>query len=160
MLMLDYTVELIRLASASNSLAVFCFCNLIVAVLLLAGSSKPSIPPSDETERDNNSNCRSDFLNTVDDGRFETIDVVYSSFEGNASTRNDLFENEEEGKVTSMIIDMVVDDTEDDDDDEREEDEEDDDELRKRVEDFIEKINRGWRAEKIRTCSLGQSQIK
>ncbi|KAL6530214.1 hypothetical protein OROHE_014567 [Orobanche hederae] len=156
LIMLDYTIELISLAAASNSLAIFCFCNLIVAVLLLVGSSTPPIPPpSNEAERNNNSNRCSDFPNTVDNGHFKKIDTVYSSFGDKTSTKNDLFETEEEGKVTSTSIDMFVDDSEDDDDDEtEEEEEEEDDELRKRVEDFIEKINRGWRAEKIKTCVL------
>ncbi|KAL6580503.1 hypothetical protein OROMI_008527 [Orobanche minor] len=156
LIMLDYTIKLISLAAASNSLAVFCFCNLIVAVLLLVGSSTPPIPPpSDEAERNNNSNRCSDFPNTVDDGDFKKIHTVYSSFGDKASsTKNDLFGTEEEGKVISTSIDMFVEDSEDDDDEKEEEEEEEDDELRKRVEDFIEKINRGWRAEKIKTCVL------
>ncbi|KAG5628912.1 hypothetical protein H5410_000629 [Solanum commersonii] len=35
-------------------------------------------------------------------------------------------------------------------------DEKEEDELRKRIEDFIEKINRGWREEKLRVCYQSQ----
>ncbi|KAL0371618.1 UNVERIFIED_CONTAM: hypothetical protein Scaly_0843400 [Sesamum calycinum] len=111
--MLDLTIELIGLA-ASNSLAVFCFCNLIIAILLV-GSSKPS--------------------SQFDEGKPNALPTT------------------EEEKVSSVSIDMV--DNEEETLDQKQE-YDDDDELRKRVEDFIEKINRGWRAEKLKTYSLGQ----
>lgn len=89
------TLELISLA-ASNSLTVFCFCNLIIVVLLV-GSSKPiSSQPND----------------IIDANKFKE----------------------------SVVHGMTT----------KDEDEDDDDELRKRVEDFIEKTNRGWRAEKLK----------
>ena len=37
-------------------------------------------------------------------------------------------------------------------------DDNDNDELRRRAEEFIEKINRGWRAEMLRTASLIQTE--
>ncbi|KAL0400846.1 UNVERIFIED_CONTAM: hypothetical protein Slati_4114500 [Sesamum latifolium] len=62
----------------------------------------------------------------------------------------------EEEKVSSVSIDMVDNEEETLDQEQEDDDDDDDDELRKRVEDFIEKINRGWRAEKLKTYSLGQ----
>lgn len=38
----------------------------------------------------------------------------------------------------------------------RDEEEDDDDELRRRIEEFIEKVNKGWRVEKLKTYCLVQ----
>ncbi|KAI3458260.1 hypothetical protein Pfo_014923 [Paulownia fortunei] len=135
--MLDSTIELISLA-ASNSLAVFCFCNLIIAILLV-GSSRPS-SQFDEVKPNA-------FPTIVNDDNFKK-NTVSSCEKANA-----LIETEEEN-VSCVSIDMV--DNEEETPDVEEEDDVDDDELRRRVEEFIEKINRGWRAEKLKTYSLGQ----
>lgn len=139
--MLDSTIELISLA-ASNSLAVFCFCNLIIAVLLV-GSSKPT-PQFDQVVKPINAF-------PINNDEFKKNRVSSSP----EKAKDDLVqieeEEEEEEKVSSAVsIDMVEngDETPDQDDDN------DDDELRKRVEEFIEKTNRGWRAEKMRTYIL------
>ncbi|KAL2227158.1 uncharacterized protein LOC110011906 [Sesamum indicum] len=132
--MLDSTIELIGMA-ASNSLAVFCFCNLIIAILLV-GSSKPSSQFEDG---------KPNALPTIgNDGCFKKSTV---------SSHTDALMEKEEEKVSSVSIDMV--DNEEETSDQEQEDV-DDDELRKRVEDFIEKVNKGWRAEKQKTYSLGQ----
>lgn len=139
--MLDSTIELISLA-ASNSLAVFCFCNLIIAVLLV-GSSKPT-PQFDQVVKPINAF-------PINNDEFKKNRVSSSP----EKAKDDLVqieeEEEEEEKVSSAVsIDMVEngDETPDQDDDN------DDDELRKRVEEFIEKTNRRWRAEKMRTYIL------
>lgn len=51
---------------------------------------------------------------------------------------------------SSVSIDMA--DSDDEEEEEDEDDDEDEDELRKRVEEFIEKTNRGWREEKMNIC--------
>lgn len=142
--MLDSTIELISLA-ASNSLAVFCFCNLIIAVLLV-GSSKPT-PQFDQVVKPINAF-------PINNDEFKKNRVSSSP----EKAKDDLVqieeEEEEEEKVSSAVsIDMVEngDETPDQDDDN---DDHDDDELRKRVEEFIEKTNRRWRAEKMRTYIL------
>ncbi|KAK9292405.1 hypothetical protein L1049_020372 [Liquidambar formosana] len=43
-------------------------------------------------------------------------------------------------------------------DNKRKHDDIDDDELRRRVEEFIEKVNRGWRAERLRTSHLDHTE--
>ncbi|CAA0809543.1 Unknown protein [Striga hermonthica] len=152
--MLDYTIELISLA-ASNSHAVFCFCNLIIAIILI-GSSKPS-SQFDETKPNHG------FSNIASYENFKKVVVVSSC----VKAQNDSVEAENE-KATPVCVDVVVDEDEEDENEKAEQEDEneqveqeddadeDDDELRKRVEDFIEKVNRAWRAEKMKTYSLGQ----
>lgn len=142
--MLDSTIELISLA-ASNSLAVFCFCNLIIAVLLV-GSSKPT-PQFDQVVKPINAF-------PINNDEFKKNRVSSSPEKGKDDLVQIEEEEEEEEKVSSAVsIDMVEngDETPDQDDDN---DDHDDDELRKRVEEFIEKTNRRWRAEKMRTYIL------
>ncbi|KAL3521449.1 hypothetical protein ACH5RR_019598 [Cinchona calisaya] len=133
--MLNSTFDLITLATAaSNSLVAFCFCNLIIVILLL-GSSKPSSDIHQEisdTEKrvimDNSFNPDHSF-NT--NGRASTDDrfLEESSFVDDETMIN----NGEESPYG---------------DDEN--GNEGDDELRRRVEEFIDKVNRGWKAEKLR----------
>ncbi|EYU25002.1 hypothetical protein ABFS82_06G043100 [Erythranthe guttata] len=140
--MLDSTIELISMA-ASNSLAVFCFCNLIIAILLV-GSSKP-ISNFDEFEPKSSPTI---VVHDVID------DVIHDNLEKNAvlEADNDLVQTEEE-KVSSVTV-SIIDTVENEDEDEDEETE--DEELRKKFEEFIERTNRAWRAEKMKTHSLVQ----
>ncbi|KAL7146472.1 hypothetical protein ABFS83_06G043200 [Erythranthe nasuta] len=141
--MLDSTIELISMA-ASNSLAVFCFCNLIIAILLV-GSSKP-ISNFDEFEPKSSPTI---VVHDVID------DVIHDNLEKNAvpEADNDLVQTEEEEKVSSVTV-SIIDTVENEDEDEDEETE--DEELRKKFEEFIERTNRAWRAEKLKTHSLVQ----
>ncbi|KAL7107272.1 hypothetical protein ACP275_06G043700 [Erythranthe tilingii] len=141
--MLDSTIELISMA-ASNSLAVFCFCNLIIAILLV-GSSKP-ISNFDEFEPKSSPTI---VVHDVID------DVIHDNLEKNAvpEADNDLVQTEEEEKVSSVTV-SIIDTVENEDEDEDEETE--DEELRKKIEEFIERTNRAWRAEKMKTHSLVQ----
>ncbi|KAL7253880.1 hypothetical protein ACSBR1_008258 [Camellia fascicularis] len=133
--MLDSTIELITLA-ASNSLVVFCFCNLIIGILLVGGSKPASefgqespIPPPIPSHRTKNS----DIEGTI---------TRCSLNNDNASTIVSELSAEK-----AMVDEEKGEEEEEDDDD-------DDDELRRRVEEFIDKINRGWKAEKLRTSLL------
>lgn len=133
--MLYSTVELISQAS-SNSLAAFCFCNFLIAILLV-GNLKPSSQFREEEKLNE--------LPTVPD---EDNVKKHAFFRTQKS--NDLIVEAEEENASSVSITIV------DDDDEEERLNEDEDELRKRVEEFIDKINRGWRAEKFKIHALGQ----
>ncbi|KAL3652346.1 hypothetical protein CASFOL_002027 [Castilleja foliolosa] len=106
--MLDSTLELISQA-ASNPLMVFCFCNLIIAILLVGSSTKPCSTNTEEKSR--------------------------------------VGPNDATGKLSSLDTTMV----------EIKEGppHEADDDLKRRVEEFIEKINKGWRAEKVKTNLFG-----
>ncbi|KAI8564656.1 hypothetical protein RHMOL_Rhmol03G0198000 [Rhododendron molle] len=136
--MLNSTIELITLA-ASNSLLIFCFCNLIIAVLLLGGSKPCSefgdqehscgIPTPPFTFRSRNE---------VEGPETSTCSAVLDKH--NASSTG-VGEARDAEKATA--------------DEEKENDDDgDDDELRRRVEEFIDKINEGWKAEKLRTSLL------
>ncbi|KAF5959888.1 hypothetical protein HYC85_001097 [Camellia sinensis] len=135
--MLDSTIELITLA-ASNSLVVFCFCNLIIGILLVGGSKPTSefgqespIPPPIVSHRNKNS----DIEGTI--------------------TRCSLNNDNGSTMVSELSAEKaMVDEEKGDEEEEEEEDDDDDDELRRRVEEFIDKINRGWKAEKLRTSLL------
>ena len=112
--MLNSTIELISLA-ASNSHFIFCFCNLII-VILLVGGSKPA-------------------------SEFAQDSPVHHP---KVAQRN---KDDIEGTNTSIEA-MVVEEKE------NNNNVDEDDELRRRVEEFIDKINKGWKAEKLRTSLL------
>ncbi|XAR66169.1 hypothetical protein NMG60_11012289 [Bertholletia excelsa] len=108
--MLSFTIKLITMA-ASNSFVIFCFCNFIIAILLVGGSRTASkirqgipIPSITAAERSQN-------------GIVETNPMCLLN--------------------KKAVID-------------EEEGDEEDEELRRRVEEFIDKINKGWKAEKPR----------
>lgn len=133
--MLNSTFEFISLA-ASNSHMVFCFFNLIIVILLL-GTSKPNPQSNDQTSR-----------------------VVPSIFNDEGTKKKSTMSCE---KVNSTLVN-----TEDvsfvsmkmNNDDATSLDEEDnDDDLKRRVEEFIQKINKGWREEKMRSYFLNQWHV-
>ncbi|KAF7148134.1 hypothetical protein RHSIM_Rhsim03G0171400 [Rhododendron simsii] len=136
--MLNSTIELITLA-ASNSLVIFCFCNLIIAVLLVGGSKPGSefggqdscgIPTPTFTFR-----SRGDEV----EGGLETTRSVLDKHNASSTGVSEACDDE---KATVDEEKENVDDVDD------------DDELRRRVEEFIDKINKGWKAEKLRTSPL------
>ncbi|KAI8564651.1 hypothetical protein RHMOL_Rhmol03G0197500 [Rhododendron molle] len=135
--MLNSTIELITLA-ASNSLVIFCFCNLIIAVLLVGGSKPGSefgqdscgIPTPTFTFR-----SREDEVG----GALETTGSVLDKHNASSTGVSEACDDE---KATVEEEKENVDDGDD------------DDELRRRVEEFIDKINEGWKAERLRTSLL------
>ncbi|KAK3003120.1 hypothetical protein RJ639_018101 [Escallonia herrerae] len=128
--MLNTTFELINLA-ASSSLLVFCLCNLII-VILLVGSSRSSsfflVQPPIVATSNKNAGIMTD-SHTVDKRT-----VVTGA-------------REAYGVKKALIHSNIHDQRKGD-------EEEEDDELRERVEEFIDKVNRGWKAEKLRTYPL------
>ncbi|KAE8100236.1 hypothetical protein FH972_018156 [Carpinus fangiana] len=137
--MLDYMFELITQA-ASNHLFIFCFCNLIIAIVLVG--SKPTskighaaeIPISLVINTRTNRNPGADSKQLFyDKETLRNVNQVSCSQEAPVDDGR-----EENGNGSNKNED------EDDDDDD------DDDELRRKVEEFIEKVNKGWKAEILR----------
>ena len=136
--MFESTVELIAQA-ASNSLVIFCFCNLIIVMILMA--SKPvsnfgqesEIPQSTVTKT--HTKVKEDVLAmpSLDGNKRPSLD------EDKMST--------DDGRVSVALEEPTGDDVEEENGNDNEEDE---DELRRRVEEFISKVNHGWRAESSR----------
>jgi len=137
--MLYTTVELIAQAY-SNFHFIFCFCNVII-IFLLIGSARPSnsrSSPVHQAVKNRNallikeSACRmSDYSDAAKEE--DDDDIVKKAGPHDKDKREKL---EERSK--------------DDDDDDHDDD---DGQLRRRIEEFIDKVNREWRAEKIRASS-------
>ncbi|KZV51898.1 hypothetical protein F511_09162 [Dorcoceras hygrometricum] len=161
--MWDSTFELFT-SAASNSLAVFCFCNFIIGMILVSGSSKskesspsPSIVSGENLKRNAVSSSmeerRLSSFAMADDSRPFRIthnDEISEKNAGSLSEKADESIKCSDGDqkswpvsiaVDEIIVEEAIDST----------DKEEDDELRKRIEEFIEKINRGWRDEKLKT---------
>ncbi|XP_062159209.1 uncharacterized protein LOC133866637 [Alnus glutinosa] len=135
--MFDSMFELITQA-ASNHLFIFCFCNLIIAFVLVGSKPTPKIGRAGEiplslvinTRTNRNPGTDSKLISYDDKETLRDVNQVSCSQE--APPVDDREENgnrnfQEEGE------------------------DHDDDELRRRVEEFIEKVNRGWKAEILRS---------
>ncbi|KAL1319201.1 hypothetical protein HN51_071502 [Arachis hypogaea] len=159
--MLDSIVEFITQA-ASSSAFIFCFCNLIIVYILL--DLKPTLSSSVQQENSEvtpsmgtnlqKQETNSKFL-VQKDTELRAIQVSY--------VRQVEAEAEAEAKLIEVdIIETIGNDEcfveevkkEDEEEEKEEKEEEDDDELRKRVEEFIEKVNKGWKEELLITSSL------
>ena len=135
--MFDSTLELITWV-ACNSIFAFCFCNLIIAVILIASKSKQG-PNCNQESHVVPFSTPTKTTNTCTNGN-EAV-VAKHSLEGN-----------------KMLIDVsrasdahetpITKDEENDNGDGNKDDESD--EFRRRVEEFINKVNRGWKAESMR----------
>ncbi|KAG5134062.1 hypothetical protein JHK82_025250 [Glycine max] len=145
--MLDSVLEFITQA-ASSSTFIFCFCNLIIVIILV--DLKPSLSIHQESEippskGDENEKQRAKYSNSLVEKETASLpQAVEVSHDQEAETvesigieGNDYCNNEDEEKV------------EEEDDDE---DNNDEDELKRRVEEFIEKVNKGWKEELLSTC--------
>ncbi|XP_059625466.1 uncharacterized protein LOC132268678 [Cornus florida] len=125
--MFGSTIELITLA-ASNSLVIFCFCNLII-VFVLVGVSKPT----------------SHF--DQDSTAIPSSKVANGSKNGTKGEENNALTSSPEASSYHVSEATVG-------ENEVNDDKEDDDELRRRVEEFIHKINESWKVEKLGTSPL------
>ncbi|WCJ44481.1 hypothetical protein M5689_025147 [Euphorbia peplus] len=137
--MLASTFEFINEAT-SSSLYIFYLCNFIIGIIFLA--SKTSNSDTDEKTQllitDGFTSGKAELAtdsHLVIDARSVSIDM---SEECNVAAESIQFE----------INENVYDDDDDDDSDEK------DDEFRRRVEEFIDKVNKGWKAEMLRTSYL------
>lgn len=138
--MLDSAVELIAEA-ASNSIFIFCFCNLIIVMILMGSKPNSSFDQEGEKQAPKvslNSNAYSN--------KQETISI--HSLDGNKKSRaaHELSNDLQEEHADDQEEERKFENSENEDDD--------DDELRRRFEEFIEKVNRGWKEEKLRTYGL------
>ncbi|OAY48176.1 hypothetical protein MANES_06G137900v8 [Manihot esculenta] len=124
--MFHFTFELITQV-ASNSLFIFCFCNLIIVVILVG--SKPSTVNGQESQvRFSSAYRRQETVakHSAIEGTKMIIDVTQAS-------------NAQKAPATAGS---------------NKENADDNDEFRRRVEEFIDKVNRGWKAESMRTSCL------
>ncbi|KAF8006450.1 hypothetical protein BT93_K0673 [Corymbia citriodora subsp. variegata] len=137
--MLDLTAEFVAQA-ASNSFVVFCFCNLLIVVIFM--SPKSSSKFEERTQ-------------------FHLPIVTHNSVMDDH--RIDIEQPPEDEETTPEVMELCVCENlekegrsysiegEADDEDDGESNE---DEFRRRIEAFINKVNREWKAEKLRTHYL------
>ncbi|XP_058773491.1 uncharacterized protein LOC131647636 [Vicia villosa] len=140
--MLDSILELITQA-ASSSTFIFCFCNLIIVIILL--DLKPSVNVHHKSEI---------HLSICETLKQEINSKTIKSLTQEKEVSRvviDAEAKEEEEEEDEIVIekDHGVDCNNDD-----VEIEENDDELRKRVEEFIEKVNKKWKEELLSTSRL------
>ncbi|XP_018815821.1 uncharacterized protein LOC108987375 [Juglans regia] len=135
--MFDSMLELISRA-ASNSLFIFCFCNLIIIAVILVGSkSSPNLDKEDEipvsviinTSTHQKQGRKSEQLFDGKELSLNANELSYSLQEAAP-----VADKEEKGNSDHDNKDV-------------DKDSEDHDELRRRVEEFIEKVNKGWKEE-------------
>ncbi|GLT49268.1 hypothetical protein SLA2020_228370 [Shorea laevis] len=141
--MFDSAIEMITQA-ASNSLLVFCLCNLIIVIILIG--SKPSStshqdttihlsvvskPKTGDSERMKVQDMSKKHNSTP---YVDGIRVSYTTTNSDTKEKEGTMENHENNIPGSC----------------EEDGQESNDELRRKVEDFIAKVNGEWRAEQFR----------
>jgi hypothetical protein len=157
--MLDSILEMITQA-ASSSTFIFCFCNLIIVIILM--DLKPRISVHQKSEfplsiyeiQKQETNTKFSFEKSIESMTQEK--EVSHVIEAEAEAEEDE-EEEEEIKIEIEDNDDDIDCNNEEGKEENEkedEEEKDDDELRKRVEEFIEKVNKKWKEELLSTSSL------
>lgn len=123
--MLDTTLDLLTEAT-SNSLFIFCFCNLIIAIILLG--SKPI--SNDDGESAIHLSMATN-KHEEDEQGTSPKQVSEETLESNASMQVSQVSNANNDEIEA-----------------------DDDELRTRAEKFIEEVNKAWKAEFLRTTCI------
>ncbi|KAF5731098.1 hypothetical protein HS088_TW19G00702 [Tripterygium wilfordii] len=148
--MFDSTLEFIAQA-ASNSLVIFCFCNLII-VMIIAGSK-----PSSNFDREReiplltiDRTCTDSKQGTTMDGNKMLKDTSESSTTQEAPNKYGEEMERDVGHFSSNQEASPIEDVEENSKD----DSNGDDELRRRVEEFIDKVNKGWKAELLKKPCL------
>ncbi|GAV89415.1 DUF761 domain-containing protein, partial [Cephalotus follicularis] len=131
------TFELITQA-ASNSLVIFCCCNLII-VLILVGS-KPG------SNFDQESNIPLSVVTSVHVNKKE-VSYAYDALTAENKGNNNDNRDEDNHALTAENKGNNNDNHDEDNEEDTTHNEEENDELRKRVEEFIKKVNKEWRAE-------------
>lgn len=125
--MLNSTLELINLV-ASNSFIVFCFCNLIIIILLI-GSSKSS----SGTDENSTSLYSQELVRSSKKFMTAQSKKSYTSFNDKNESRSFIEPCVDRNLLNSDEIGRK----------------EEDDELRKRVEAFIDKTTKAWKTEML-----------
>ncbi|KAJ6748100.1 TRANSMEMBRANE PROTEIN [Salix purpurea] len=132
--MFESTVELI-IQAASNSLVIFCFCNLIIVMILMG--SKPGSDFGQESGIPRSMVTRTRAMVKEDVPAKPSLD---------GNKKPSLDESTADGKVSIALEEPTGGDDEEESGNDNEE-AEDEDELRRRVEEFISKVNHGWKTE-------------
>ncbi|KAG4997717.1 hypothetical protein JHK85_029156 [Glycine max] len=128
--------ELVK--AASSYAFIFCFCNLIIVIILV--DLKPKLSFDQESEQIRLSMP----TNTGIEGAISKSLVNKNTFSPQAREVSQHAKEE-------VVVDKVGSEGNDNCDCNSEED---DDELKRRVEEFIERVNEGWKAEHLSTSSL------
>ncbi|KAL1356140.1 hypothetical protein AAHE18_05G161900 [Arachis hypogaea] len=154
--MLDSIVEFVTQA-ASSSAFIFCFCNFIIVYILV--DLKPTLSSSVHQENSEVTPSMGTNLQTQEtnskflvqkDTELRAIQVSYvRQVEAEAEAEVKTIGNDE-----CFVEEVKKEDEKEEKEEKEEEEEEDEDELRKRVEEFIEKVNKGWKEELLITSSL------
>ncbi|CAL9008549.1 unnamed protein product [Prunus brigantina] len=134
--MLDSTLDLITQA-ASNSLFIFCFCNLIIVIILVG--SKP-ISNNDEESAIHLTMPTSKHVDDEQGTRAKQVCKKNNALMEVSQVSNAQIAISDNSKVSSANSDNG--------------ETEGDDELRTRAEEFIEKVNKAWKAELLRNSRL------
>ena len=130
-------LELITQA-ASNSLFIFCFCNLIIAILLVASKSSSDFGQQGEIPLSVVINTSTNHKHVTNGKQVFFYNKMLRNFdEVSYSHEAPVADKEESGNNNN-----------------KKDEDKDDDELRRRVEEFIEKVNKGWKAELLRSSRL------
>ncbi|KAJ6375109.1 hypothetical protein OIU77_000141 [Salix suchowensis] len=132
--MFESTVELI-IQAASNSLVIFCFCNLIIVMILMGSKPGSNFGQESGIPRSMVTMTRTMVKEDV---------PAKSSPDGNKKPSLD--EPTADRKVSITLEEPAGGDDEEESGNDNEE-AEDEDELRRRVEEFINKVNHGWKTE-------------
>ncbi|XP_022640305.1 nuclear polyadenylated RNA-binding protein 3-like [Vigna radiata var. radiata] len=154
-MMLGSVLEFITQA-ASSSAFIFCFCNLIIVIILV--DLKPSFSIHQQSEihllkgandQKQGANNSKPVVEKDTAPMPQAVEVEEVSHDHESETvknieieGNDDCSNEDEEKVEQEK------------EDDRSEKDDSNDELRKRVEEFIQKVNKGWKEELLSTSSL------
>jgi hypothetical protein len=156
--MLDSILEMITQA-ASSSTFIFCFCNLIIVIILM--DLKPRISVHQKSEfplsiyeiQKQETNTKFSFEKSIESMTQEK--EVSHVIEAEVEAEEDEEEEEIKIEIEDNDDDIDCNNEEGKEENEKEDEEEkDDDELRKRVEEFIEKVNKKWKEELLSTSSL------
>lgn len=121
--MFDFAMEII-MQSASNSLFIFCLCNLIIAIIFVISNERRASLPKSVTKADATDNL---------------VQEIKAAAESVGAT------TESGDHSNIVIVDQGFNSHGDD---------QEDDEFNARIEDFIAKVNREWEAEKLKAKSL------
>ncbi|OVA07696.1 Protein of unknown function DUF761 [Macleaya cordata] len=152
--MFDSTMELITLASSNNFL-IFCICNLIIFILLINGLKPESTTPDQESVVFVYSTINRQIIEKKVQEKRGTEAALSNDVEESASmddtealdaNKQVLDNHYDEGKAhdDDHVIDKSIDVNDD----------EHDYELRRRAEEFIDKINKRWKAEKLASLRI------
>ncbi|KAL2334496.1 hypothetical protein Fmac_015709 [Flemingia macrophylla] len=146
--MLDSVLEFITQA-ASSSAFIFCFCNLIIVIILV--DLKPSLSIHQESEiplsKGANQKQETNAKHLVERETTSLPHEVEVSHDQEAEAVENI---EIEGNDDCSNGEEKIEEESEDDNNHND----NDDELKKRVEEFIEKVNKGWKEELLSTSSM------